>query len=68
MERNVRNTKLYSPDYAGRDADDAVLDFPARIEPYTRTYEPVDDEEGSFIRLTDNGRQVELSRIDAVSY
>lgn len=64
VERNVRNTKLYSPDYAGRDAEEAVRDFTARIEHYSRSYESVEEDEGSFIRITDKGQKIELSHID----
>ena len=64
IERNVRNTKLYSPDYEGRDPDEAVRDFTARIGHYARTYRSVAEDEGSFIRLTDMGRKTELNWIE----
>lgn len=63
VEENVRDTKLDSPDYAGMDPDLAVADFRARIEHYARVYEPVDETEGSYIKLIDVGRQVIVNRI-----
>jgi broad specificity phosphatase PhoE len=58
VDANVRATKLDSPDYVGVDPDLAVADFRARIEHYARVYEPVDEKEGSYIKLIDVGRQV----------
>lgn len=66
IERNVRNTKRFSRDYVDQDAKEAVRDFTARIEHYTRTYASVSDDEGSFIRITDKGKKIELSRIDGI--
>jgi broad specificity phosphatase PhoE len=63
VEANVRATKLDSPDYVGIDPDLAVADFRARIEHYARVYEPVDESEGSYIKLIDVGRQVNVNRI-----
>jgi broad specificity phosphatase PhoE/predicted kinase len=63
VEANVRETKLDSPDYVGIDADDAVLDFRTRIAHYAKVYEPVDESEGSYIKLIDVGRQVNVNRI-----
>lgn len=64
IERNVRQTKVSSPDYAGVDAEQAVRDFLARIAFYARSYEPMTDDEGSFVRLVDVGRQVIANRVD----
>jgi len=63
VEANVRATKLDSPDYVGIDPDEAVRDFRARIEHYAAVYEPVDESEGSYIKLIDVGRQVNVNRI-----
>ena len=63
VEANVRATKLDSPDYAGVDPDMAVADFRARIEHYAKVYEPVDEREGSYIKLIDVGRQVIVNQI-----
>jgi broad specificity phosphatase PhoE/predicted kinase len=58
IDANVRQTKLFSPDYVGVPADEAVRDFRLRIEHYARVYEPVLDGEGSFIKIVDVGRTV----------
>jgi broad specificity phosphatase PhoE/predicted kinase len=63
VEANIRATKLDSPDYVGVDPDKAVADFRARIEHYTQVYEPVDENEGSYIRLIDVGQKVIVNRI-----
>lgn len=60
---NIRQTKLHMPDYSGVDPVDAVSDFRARIAHYERAYEPVDESEGSFVRVIDVGRKVVAHRI-----
>jgi broad specificity phosphatase PhoE len=47
----------------GVDPDQAVADFRARIEHYAQVYEPVDEDEGSYIRLIDVGQKVNVNRI-----
>ncbi len=64
IEANVRATKLHSPDYAGMDPDEAVQDFRSRIAHYDRVYEPVDESEGSFIKIIDVGRKLIAHRIE----
>lgn len=63
IEANIRETKLSMPDYAGVDPDAAVADFRARIRHYERAYEPLAEEEGSWVRIVDLGRQVVANRI-----
>jgi len=63
IEANVRETKVTSPDYVGRDPEDAAADFRARIDHYARSYEPVTNPELSFIRVVDAGRQIVVNRI-----
>lgn len=63
IEANVRETKLSSPDYAGIAADDAVRDFLARIAHYERAYQPVDESDGSYLKLIDVGRKVVSHKI-----
>ncbi len=63
VEANVRATKLDSPDYVGIDPDVAVADFRARIEHYASVYEPVDESEGSYIKLIDVGQKLTVNRI-----
>lgn len=63
VEKNVRATKLDSPDYTDMDPDQAVRDFRQRIQHYESVYESVHEDEGSYIKLIDVGRQVTLNRI-----
>jgi len=64
VEANIRATKLTSPDYADHDPDDAVADFRARIGHYENAYEEVADDEGSYVRVIDAGRQVVVNRVE----
>lgn len=63
VDANVRETKLSMPDYAGVDAIEAVSDFRARIAHYERVYEPLDDGDGSYIKIIDVGQKVVLNRM-----
>jgi broad specificity phosphatase PhoE len=64
IDTNVRQTKLFSPDYVGIPADEAVRDFRLRIGHYARAYETVGHEEGSFIKIVDVGKTVIAHRIE----
>ncbi len=64
VEANVRANKLRSPDYADIAPEEAIRDFRARIAAYERTYEPVDDDERSYVKLIDVGRQVVVNRME----
>ena len=64
IDANVRHNKLGLPDYAGMGADEAFRDFQARIAQYARAYVPVEDDEGSYVKLVDAGKQVISSRIE----
>jgi broad specificity phosphatase PhoE len=64
IERNIRDTKITSPDYAGMPPEKAAADFRARIAHYERSYETVGDDEGSYVKMVGQGRQLVLSRID----
>jgi len=64
IEANIRSTKLSSPDYEGADPDAAVTDFRARIAHYQRVYQPLDDDEGAYLRVTGPGRGVTVSNVD----
>ena len=64
VDANVRANKLQLPDYAGMDPEAAFRDFRARIAQYEKTYEPVTDDEGSYVQLVDAGRQVITNRIE----
>ena len=61
IERNIRQTKLFSPDYTGVQADEAVADFRRRIDHYSTVYEPLGDGDPAWVRLVDAGRQFILT-------
>jgi len=63
IDANVRETKLSMPDYAGMDPEEAVSDFRARIAHYERVYEPLDDSDGSYIKIIDVGKKVVLNKM-----
>lgn len=63
IESNIRQTKLHMPDYANFDPERAVADFRQRIANYAKVYEPVQESEGSFVKLIDVGRRLEAHRI-----
>lgn len=63
IEATIRETKTHSPDYVGMDPEAAVADFRARISHYEQVYEPVADQDASWIKIIDVGRQVVLNRI-----
>ncbi|MEC7984588.1 MAG: 6-phosphofructo-2-kinase/fructose-2,6-bisphosphatase [Myxococcota bacterium] len=65
VDANIIETKLGSPDYAGIQERDAVEDFRARIAHYLSVYETIDDEQLSWIKIIDAGRQLILNRINS---
>ena len=56
IEDNIRSTKLSSPDYEDADPDEAAADFRARIAHYERVYQPLEEDEGAYLRVTGAGR------------
>lgn len=64
IDANVRETKLSMPDYMGVDPEEAVRDFRARIAHYERVYEPLDDSDGSYIKIIDVGQKVVLNKMN----
>jgi broad specificity phosphatase PhoE/predicted kinase len=64
VDQNIRNTKLSMPDYHGFTEAAAIADFRERIAKYNDAYEPVSDEEGSFIKYIDVGERVVLNQLD----
>lgn len=65
VERNIRRNKLLSPDYEGMPPEEAVADFRRRIAFYERTYEPVAENDRSYIKLIDAGRQIVANRMES---
>lgn len=64
IEANIRSTKLSSPDYENVDAEEATRDFRARIAHYERHYQPLEDREGAYLRVTAAGRSVTVNNVD----
>lgn len=64
IEANIRATKLSSPDYEDVDPVEAVADFRARIAHYADAYQPLEDNEGSYITVANAGRRVTVNRLD----
>jgi broad specificity phosphatase PhoE/predicted kinase len=64
IEANVRRNKLGLADYIGMSPEESFRDFQSRIAQYARTYTPVDDSEGSYVKVIDSGRQVISNRIE----
>jgi broad specificity phosphatase PhoE len=60
---NIRAVKLNMPDYKGENPDQAVKDFKERIKNYESVYQPITDEQLSWVRLVDAGRQVTMNNI-----
>jgi 6-phosphofructo-2-kinase / fructose-2,6-biphosphatase 3 len=63
VEANLRETKLSSPDYAGVSSEAALRDFRARIAHYENVYESLGEDEGSWLRIVDRGRRVEIHEV-----
>jgi broad specificity phosphatase PhoE/predicted kinase len=64
IEANLREAKLGSPDYASVAEPQALADFRARIAHYASVYEPLGEDEGSFLRHVDRGRQVVIQEVN----
>lgn len=64
VEDTLRETKITSPDYQGREGDDALADFKARIAHYASAYERLGEDEGAWIRLVDRGRQIVINGVE----
>mmetsp|Transcript_30349 Transcript_30349/g.45279 ORF Transcript_30349/g.45279 Transcript_30349/m.45279 type:complete len:518 (-) Transcript_30349:7-1560(-) len=54
IEQNIRYIKRNAPDYEGRDDKEAMADFHKRREMYMNVYEPVDESDGSHIKIINN--------------
>jgi len=51
VDKNLLNKVKNSPDFAGLNAQEALVDLRARIAHYESRYETVRDDEGSYIKL-----------------
>lgn len=66
IEANVREVKIYSPDYKNVDSDTAIGDFLERIRLYEIAYDPIDeklDKHLSFIKIFNVGERFLVNRV-----
>lgn len=66
INQNVKEVKIYCPDYEGVASNEAVLDFYARIEHYAASYKTLsltDDSNMSFIQIFDAGNNYIINKI-----
>lgn len=56
VEANIWNSKVGLPDFVGLTPADAFRDFKARIRHYEAVYEPMDEEDLSWIKLINVAR------------
>ncbi|XP_062314784.1 6-phosphofructo-2-kinase/fructose-2,6-bisphosphatase 1 [Osmerus eperlanus] len=66
IAENIKQVKISSPDYEGRDKDEALTDFLQRIECYKQTYVPLDDEKDrhlSYIKIYNVGSRYLVNRV-----
>lgn len=62
LEENIRKVKLSTPDYRDMDPQEAMNDFKQRRENYMSVYEPVDEKDGSHIKII-NSKQFIVNNI-----
>jgi predicted kinase len=62
LEENIRTVKMSTPDYKGVDSDQAMKDFILRRENYAKNYVPIDESEGSYIRVK-NFKKFEIHNV-----
>uniref|UniRef100_A0AAY4CYC5 6-phosphofructo-2-kinase domain-containing protein n=1 Tax=Denticeps clupeoides TaxID=299321 RepID=A0AAY4CYC5_9TELE len=66
IAENIKQVKLSSPDYVGRDKDEVVADFLKRIECYKVSYVPLDDDKDSnlsYIKIFNVGSRYLVNRV-----
>ncbi|EDO34619.1 predicted protein [Nematostella vectensis] len=63
---NIKEVKVFSPDYKEVDKEQAFNDFKERIKHYQAAYEPLTMEDGdlSFIKIINAGEQYLVNNID----
>ncbi len=64
IEGNIRETKVTSPDYENVDPEVAAADFRRRIANYERAYQTLGNDEASYVKVVDAGRQIVVNRIE----
>jgi broad specificity phosphatase PhoE/predicted kinase len=63
LEHNIRETKLRSPDYRAVDEGRAIADFHRRISMYEQAYEPLSEDDASWVQIIDAGRALHVHRL-----
>lgn len=58
LEDNIRKVKLSTPDYRDMDPEEAMEDFKKRRENYVKVYEPVDNMDGSYIKIINSQQYI----------
>lgn len=66
VDENIRNAKVGLPEFSHLSPEDAFRDFKARIKHYESVYEPMDEEDLSWIKLINCGKRVENNNIHGV--
>lgn len=61
--KNIRDVKLSSPDYKDMDPDLATRDFMERIKHYEEAYETITEDEYTYIKLIDVGKQYIINKV-----
>ena len=63
VDENIRNAKVGLPEFSHLPPEEAFRDFKARIKHYESVYEPMDEEDLSWIKLINCGKRVENCNI-----
>lgn len=67
IKSNIREVKLSSPDYKGRDPEEAVKDFQDRIKNYEKVYQSMnadgDEKDLSYTKITNVGASVMINQV-----
>jgi hypothetical protein len=66
LEENIRKVKLSTPDYRDMEEEVAMEDFRQRRAEYMKIYEPVGDEDGSYIKIINSKQFIGEFRLDDV--
>jgi len=63
IKKNIWDAKVNLPDYARMGKQEAYNDFKRRIAHYESVYEPMDEDELSWIKLINTGRRIEINNV-----
>jgi 6-phosphofructo-2-kinase / fructose-2,6-biphosphatase 2 len=67
IDSNVKEVKVYSPDYKNVNSEEAVHDFLERIRLYSLKYDPIDeklDKHHSFLKIYNVGERFLVNRVN----